>query len=240
MKNVMGSGWTMRILVVSDVRIVQEGLHSVLAQQAGVDIVSTVDMRDATNQSALLNPDIVLFDAARLESVSLVKELIALSPHTKVVAFGVKETDAGASTLAAAGTAACVHDSAASGEMVKVLEQVLCMALPGPFGSVSDQADTMPLSPRELQIAQLVESGLPNKVIGRQLGIEAATVKNHVHNMCEKLEVHRRGEIAARIRVLNSTHAPALWAARTSPALRGTDTGLARFGPRRLRGAAPC
>jgi DNA-binding NarL/FixJ family response regulator len=58
------------------------------------------------------------------------------------------------------------------------------------------------LSPRELQIAQLIDSGLPNKAIGRQLGIEAATVKNHVHNICEKLKVHRRGEVAARVRAL--------------------------------------
>ena len=230
----------MRILVVSDVRIVQEGLHSVLAHQVGVDIISTVDMRHVTNQSAQLNPDIVLFDAARLESVSIVKELVASSPHAKVVAFGVKVTDAEASALAAAGMAGCVRDGAASGEILRVLEQVLCGGLSGPSGPVSDQTDTMALSPRELQIAQLIETGLPNKSIGRRLGIEAATVKNHVHNMCEKLKVHRRGEIAARVRVLNRTHAPAAGAARTNLALPETDTGSARFGLRRLRGAAPC
>jgi two-component system nitrate/nitrite response regulator NarL len=162
----------MRILVVSDIRVVQEGLHSVLAQ---------------------LNPDIVLFDAARLESIGIVKELVASSPHSKVVAFGVKETDAGVSPLAGAGTPGCVGDSAASGEMVRRL-------LEGAGGN--GQACTMPLSPRELQIAHLLEGGLTNKAIGRQLGIEAATVKNHLHNICEKLKVHRRGEIAARIRAI--------------------------------------
>lgn len=224
----------MRILVVSDVRIVQEGLHSVLAQQDGVDIISTVDLRHATDQSAALNPDIVLFDAARLDGVGIVRDLVASSPRTKVVAFGVKETDAGASALAAAGTAGCVRDSAASGEMVRVLEQVL-----GEEPRRGDQVDTMPLSPRERQIARLIESGLSNKVIGRHLGIEAATVKNHIHNMCEKLKVHRRGEIAVRIRALSRTHAPVRRAARTSPALPGTDIGSARFALRRLRGAAP-
>jgi len=61
----------------------------------------------------------------------------------------------------------------------------------------------MPLSRRELQIAHLIDCGLTNKQIGRRLGIEAATVKNHVHNLCEKLKVHRRGEAAARIRVIS-------------------------------------
>ena len=208
----------MRILVVSDIRVVQEGLHSVLGQQDGVDMIGTVDMQHARDQSAQLNPDIVLFDAARLESIGIVKELVASSPHTKVVAFGVKDTDAGALAWAEAGTARCVDDSAASGEMVRMLEQVLCEELRNPprpaetehrdiarpsegvDGNGNGHACTMPLSPRELQIAQLVETGLTNKGIGRQLGIAAATVKNHLHNMCEKLKVHRRGEIAARTR----------------------------------------
>ena len=66
----------------------------------------------------------------------------------------------------------------------------------------------MPLSRRELEIAHLVDCGLTNKQIGRKLGIEAATVKNHVHNLCEKLEVHRRGEAAARIRAIAQARAP--------------------------------
>jgi two-component system, NarL family, nitrate/nitrite response regulator NarL len=212
-------GWIMiRILVVSDVRIVLEGLHSVLAQQNGVDIISTVDMRHATHRSAQLNPDIVLFDAVRLESIGIVRDLVASSPHTKVVAFGVKEIDAQILALAAAGTAGCVCDSAASDDMVKVLQQVLCEEPPGPpqtaalpypplarrshDGGDNGNAYPMPLSRRELQIAHLIETGLTNKQIARQLGIVAATVKNHVHNMCEKLKVHRRGEVAARTRAL--------------------------------------
>jgi two-component system nitrate/nitrite response regulator NarL len=191
----------MRILLVSDVRIVLEGLHSLLTQQNGVDIISSVDMRQATHRSAQLNPDIVLFDAVRLESIGIVKDLVASSPHTKVVAFGVKEIDAEILALAAAGTAGCVRDSAASGDMVAVLRQVLCeqpQQPPQPAALPRHQ----PLSRRELQIAHLIETGLPNKVIARQLGIEAATVKNHVHNMCEKLKVHRRGEVAARTRAI--------------------------------------
>ncbi|HTC43494.1 MAG TPA: response regulator transcription factor [Steroidobacteraceae bacterium] len=208
----------MRVLVVSDVRIVQEGLLCVLTQINGVDIISTVDNRHAKHRSAQLNPDIVLFDAARLESIGIVKDLVAALPQTKVVAFGVKEIDAEILALAAAGTAGCVRDSSASGEIVRVLEQILCDEPRCPRGTgaparrhaptlaemgvANGSADTMPLSRRELEIAHLIENGLTNKAIGRRLGIEAATVKNHVHNMCDKLKVHRRGEMAARIRSL--------------------------------------
>jgi two-component system, NarL family, nitrate/nitrite response regulator NarL len=212
----------MRILVVSDVRIVQEGLHSVLEQRDEVDVVSTTDLRHAGDQSAQLRPDVVLLDAAHGDSLELVKDLVASATDSRVVAFGVKETEEeGILALAAAGTAGYVRDNAESCDLVRVLERVMCDELPcsaraaasfyrhvatlshagnDPAGDRDDSA--VPLSRRELQIAHLIECGLTNKAIGRKLGIEAATVKNHVHNLCEKLHVHRRGAAVARIRAL--------------------------------------
>jgi DNA-binding NarL/FixJ family response regulator len=253
---------TLRVLIVSDVRVVQEGLRSVLAGRKEIDVVSTVNTGHAREQSAQLHPDVILFDAARHDSVQLLKDLVASAPASRVVAFGVKETDEEILALAAAGTAGYVCNSAESSDVVRVLEQVMCDELPcspraaaslyrrvaalsrgdaDPAGNGSGQdngngsdngsghgnglgrgttrshshgtttsrghgtghARGVPLSRRELQIAQLIDCGLTNKQIGRELGIEAATVKNHVHNLCEKLDVHRRGEAAARIRAIS-------------------------------------
>ena len=55
------------------------------------------------------------------------------------------------------------------------------------------------LTKREAQIADLVADGLSNKAIASDLSIELATVKNHVHRVLEKLEVHSRGEAAAKL-----------------------------------------
>jgi len=77
-----------------------------------------------------LHPDVVLFDAARQDSVEFVKDLVASAPHSKVVAFGVKETDEEILALAAAGTAGYVRESAESSGVVRVLEQVMCDELP--------------------------------------------------------------------------------------------------------------
>jgi two-component system nitrate/nitrite response regulator NarL len=209
----------LRVLIVSDVRVVQEGLNSLLAQRAGIDVVSAVDMLRAGDEIARLLPDVVLFDAVRPESVEFVKTLVASAPHSRIVAFGVKETTEEFLALAAAGTAGYVRDSAESDDVVNVLEQVMCDELscsPRAAASLYRRVATLsqgsealngvaaplPLSRRELQIAHLIDCGLTNKEIGRQLGIEAATVKNHVHNICEKLEVHRRGEVAGRIRTI--------------------------------------
>jgi DNA-binding NarL/FixJ family response regulator len=212
---------------VSDVRVVQEGLRSILAQRDEIDVVSTVDMLHARDQSAQLHPDVILFDAARQDSVEFLKDLVTSAPLSKVVAFGVKETDEEILALAAAGTAGYICNSAESSDVVKVLEQVMCDELPcSPRAAASlfrrvatlsqagndslgvgngngNHISIVPLSRRELQIAHLIDCGLTNKQIGRELGIEAATVKNHVHNLCEKLDVHRRGEAAARVRAIS-------------------------------------
>jgi DNA-binding NarL/FixJ family response regulator len=55
------------------------------------------------------------------------------------------------------------------------------------------------LTNREREILVLVDQGSSNKEIARRLGIEVATVKNHVHNILEKLRVRRRAEAAAKV-----------------------------------------
>ena len=55
------------------------------------------------------------------------------------------------------------------------------------------------LTPRELQICGLLQAGQSNKEMARQLQISEATVKNHVHNVLEKLQVRSRWQAAARL-----------------------------------------
>ena len=216
----------MRVLLVSDVHVVQEGVRSVLAHQYGLDVVSVVDRIHAREESERLAPDVVLLDAAREDSIDFVRTLVVSLPHSRVVAFGARETEQEILALAAAGTAGYVRESAQGGDVVRVLERVMrdeltCSARAAaslyhhvatlvqggaqgtdatPAGQCARSDPGAPLSPRQRQIAQLIAWGLTNKQIGRHLGIEAATVKNHVHNICEKLRVHRRGEVTARMR----------------------------------------
>lgn len=218
-----------RVLVVSNVRIVQEGLRLLLAQHEAIEVVSTVDALHARTQAETLRPDVVLFDVTRADP-SRTRELVAELPGSRIVAFGVRETDEHLLALAAAGTAAYVREGAAAADVVAVLERVMCDEVPCPAratGSLyrqvarlshrmrvrlkdpSPRADSRAaslalgrLSRRELEIAHLIDCGLSNKEIARRLGIAAVTVKNHVHNLCEKLNVHRRGAALARLRSL--------------------------------------
>ena len=64
------------------------------------------------------------------------------------------------------------------------------------------------LTPRELGVLHLVDQGLSNKEIAARLHIQISTVKNHVHNALEKLQVHHRGEAAAKLRAAGCLHNP--------------------------------
>ena len=66
--------------------------------------------------------------------------------------------------------------------------------------STSHEPQPQRLTPREDEIVNLLKRHLSNREIATRLGIEVATVKNHVHNVLEKLKVHRRSEAA---RLLN-------------------------------------
>jgi LuxR family maltose regulon positive regulatory protein len=56
------------------------------------------------------------------------------------------------------------------------------------------------LTKRELEVLNLVSVGMTNKAIGQQLFIETQTVKNHVHNILDKLNLQNRTEAVAHAR----------------------------------------
>jgi two-component system nitrate/nitrite response regulator NarL len=212
------TGGPLRVLVVSDIRLFQDAFAALLGGQTDVCVVGMTNALQAPAQAAELRPDIVLFDATRQGNLGHARTLADQAPASKVVAFGVTETDAEIVALAAAGIAGYLRDDAAAQDVVAVLnsamrDELLCSprAAATLFHRVAvlsrDSHDGPPaqspapaLSKRELQIGDLIDRGLSNKQIARQLGIQATTVKNHVHNILDKLKVHRRGEAAACIR----------------------------------------
>ena len=211
----------LRVLVVSDVKLFQDGLALLLAQQEGVQVIGTTGLPQAAARTAQLRPDVVLFDATRPGNLEHAKSLMLQTPAAKVMAFGIAETDSEILALAAAGISGYVCDDASLTDVLAAVKstmrnELLCspraaaalyhqVALLSRNGT--DTASAAPLSKREMQIAGLMDRGLSNKQIARHLGIQATTVKNHVHNILDKLKVHRRGEAVARMRA--DLHSPA-------------------------------
>jgi len=67
-------------------------------------------------------------------------------------------------------------------------------AVPSRVPAVTPADPSAPLTPREREVLHWVAAGLQNKEIARKLGLSLATVRNHVHNVLEKLEVHSKLE----------------------------------------------
>jgi two-component system nitrate/nitrite response regulator NarL len=219
-----GDDGTVRVLVVTSVRLFQDAFAALLGQQHGISIVGAASPPQASQIAEQLMPDIVLFDASRQSNLDYAKELADRRPGLKVVAFGIAETDAEVVTLAAAGISGYVRNDAAVDDVAAVLTSAmrgellcspraaatLCHQVAMLSRTARTDASAAVLSNRELQIAGLIDRGLSNKEIARRLGIQAATVKNHVHNILEKLNVHRRGEAVACLRTVPPARSPGL------------------------------
>ncbi len=215
-----------RLMIITDVRLYREGLTQALANRPELVLVGSMSPHDeglgATIDVQL--PDVVLVDSATARATDVCTRIIAEGRGTKIVTFAVAEED-GDEILACAeaGVTGFVAREATADELVSAIDSaahgdVACSpqvaaAVIRRVASLSPTPTQHPehltLTQREREVLHHLEAGLSNKQIASELGIEIATVKNHVHHVLEKLSLARRGEAAAFLR----TH----WA---SPALR--------------------
>jgi two-component system, NarL family, nitrate/nitrite response regulator NarL len=206
-----------RVLVVSDVRLYRDGLSEIFAGEPRLRVVgAAADAASAARLAAEQRAEVALVDMAMPQSSSAVGTIAAATPGVKVVALGVREHERDLVACAEAGVAGYVPRAASVQDLVTVLEgvgrgELVCsaqtaatlwksvVALARSGRSAPAAGAVNSLTPREREIGALLEAGLSNKDIAVRLGIEVATVKNHVHNLLDKLQVHRRGQAAARL-----------------------------------------
>jgi two-component system nitrate/nitrite response regulator NarL len=199
----------MRIAIIVNIRLYREGLAQALARE-GIEVVGTAaDGSAGVACVATTQPDIALLDMAMLDSISTVRTLAAQAPQVRVVALGVPETDGHVLACVEAGVAGYVPRDGSLEDLADILMgvdrgEVLCS--PRIIGSLFRRVAELAAQPqppverltvRELEILELIDQGLTNKEIARRLCIELSTVKNHVHNILEKLQVRRRADAAA-------------------------------------------
>ena len=209
-----GGGAPLRVVVASEIKLFQDGIAALLEPLDDIRVVGKTSCVQAPGRVAQLEPDVVLFDATRPANLEHAKLLTERAPAPKVVAFGAAEADADIVAFAAAGIAGYTRDDAAPEDVVAVLTSAMrgeLLCSPRAAATLSYQvallsrnaraaAPGLVLSMREMQITGLIDRGLSNKHIARLLGIQATTVKNHVHNILEKLRVDSRTDAVAAAR----------------------------------------
>jgi len=204
-----------RAVVVAEVRFYRDGLAQLLAHRQGCTVAATASgPEEALAAVRDHDPDVVLLALGDATGSALVQEIVEERPGSRVVALGVAEEEDDVLALAEAGVSGYVTTDGSADDVLAVVESVargetLCSpriaaTLLRRVAALTHERRTRPdderLTARERQVLALIEQGLSNKEIARGLCIEVATVKNHVHNILEKLQVNRRGEAAALLR----------------------------------------
>jgi DNA-binding NarL/FixJ family response regulator len=215
-----------RVVIVDDQELFRRGLAMLLTAEDDIDVVGEAsDGDEAAQLAASVAPDVVLMDV-RMPKSSGIEACIAIKqvvPSAKVVmltmsdeegdlydavrhgASGYLLKDASIDQVAEAVRLVADGQSLISPSMaVKLLEEFKSMSR----SASRDDALTPRLTPRELEVLNLVAHGLNNREISRDLGISENTVKNHVRNMLEKLQLHSRMEAvmyAVREKLLDIT-----------------------------------
>ena len=204
-----------RVLILAEVGLYRDALAGALARGNRIEVLgAATGLEEALLGVEDLGPDIILVDTRMPASADVVRALVAAAPQVKVVALAVPEVERNVVAFVEAGASGLVPRGGSMEDLVEVIESVSRGEMLGSprIGAmlsrhVADLTRERRLEPidgrlttRELDVLRLIEEGLSNKQIGSALSIELPTVKNHVHNILQKLNVPRRTAAAARAR----------------------------------------
>ncbi len=191
-----------RILVAEDHWIARIGIITALKMQRDMVIVGeAANGRQAVELFQKHIPDVAILDV-RMPVLSGIDAAIAIRrefPRARLIALSTYGGDEDIRRALAAGVRAYLTKDVLHDELVTAIRAVYEGGSYLPAGIAAALAAQMPrpdLSARELQVLELVVQGLLNKQIAHALNISEYTVKNHVKNILEKLEVEDRTQAA--------------------------------------------
>lgn len=197
-----------RVLVADDQNLFRSGLAMLLQEDPRVEIVGqATDGRDALAKTASLKPDVVLMDLKmpNMDGVEATQRIVADHPGTKVVILSTFDTDSNVIKALKAGACGYVLKDALPDAIVSSIvavqagERVMASPIANRVldlltGASSPKEFYDGLTEREIEILKLLASGLANKQIAYRLKISEKTVRNHVSNAYEKLNIFDRSQ----------------------------------------------
>lgn len=203
-------GASIRLVLVDDHRIVLSGLRYLLELEPDIEVLADcVSGSEALDAVRRLRPDILVLDLLMpgLSGLDILRVLQAESYPPRVLLLTAAITEDEMITAARLGVSGvilkemapqqliqCLHKIHAGGiwlEKTVVMRVLRKMANGEPGADFPGQA-ACGLTPRELEMVRLVGHGLQNKEIARRVRITEGTVKQHLHNIYEKLGVAGR------------------------------------------------
>src|SRR5579875_1265925 len=206
-------GDPIRVLVVDDHALFRRGLEVVLAAESDITVVGEAeDGADAVAKASETLPDIVLLDVrmprrSGIEACRTIKDAV---PSSKIIMLTVSDEEADLYDAIKAGAMGYLLKEISIEEVASAIRAVhggqslispsMASKLLNEFASMikrTDERQQVPvprLTDREMEVLRLVAKGLNNRDIAKQLFISENTVKNHIRNILEKLQLHSRME----------------------------------------------
>jgi two-component system NarL family response regulator len=204
-----------RVLIVDDHALFRRGLQMVLAEEAGIEVVGEAsDGAEAVEKAGQALPDVVLMDIRmpRSSGIEACRAMKELSPSAKIVMLTISDEEEDLFEAIRAGASGYLLKDIPYDEVADVVRAVhggqslinpsMAAKLLAEFAAMatrdgSERAEQVPaprLTEREIEVLKLVARGMNNRDIAKELFISENTVKNHVRNILEKLQIHSRME----------------------------------------------
>ncbi|MFC9993904.1 response regulator [Nocardia sp. NPDC127526] len=207
-----GAPSSVRVLIADDQELVREGLAVLLDTQPDIEVVGqAADGRQAIQETARLNPDVVLMDVRMpvCDGIEATRAITAAGP-TRVIVLTTFDLDAYVyAALRAGASGFLLKESSAQslGDAVRIVATGEALLAPSvtrrllaefarqdrPAPSGEKPAD---LTTRETEVLVLIARGLSNAEIAREMSISEQTVKTHVGRILDKLQLRDRTQAA--------------------------------------------
>ena len=210
---------SIRVFIVDDNRLLREGLVSMLAEQEDLVVVgAAASGLKALERIKALRPEVALIDIGMpgKDGIEVTQDLHRDFPEVKVVILGMPDLTDEIMACIEAGAAGYVLKEASFDYLVETIRsanrgETFCSPRMAAslFSRVAELAgeriprSSVKLTPREVEIINRIAEGLSNKEIAQRLSIEVQTVKNHIHNILDKLQLHNRLEAVQYARERN-------------------------------------
>jgi DNA-binding NarL/FixJ family response regulator len=184
-----------RVLCVDDHPVVRDGLAASIGTKP--DMTSVGEASDGQMAIAMfrqLKPDVVVMDL-RMPVMGGVEATIQIRkefPAARIVVLTTYEGDEDIHRALQAGAQGYLLKDSVRKELLQTIREVYSgqrHITPAMAARVAEHTPHVALTPRELQVLPLIAKGLRNKEIGASLDISEDTVKVHIKNIFEKLEV---------------------------------------------------
>jgi DNA-binding NarL/FixJ family response regulator len=197
-----------RVLIADDQTLFRSGLARLLDSDDRVTVVGeAVDGLDAVKLTHTLKPDVVLMDIKmpNLDGIEATRRILGENPKVKVLMLTTFEADNHVIQSLKAGASGYVLKDSQAGAIVSSIlavvagERVMASAVANRVlemltGTTTPKEFYDGLTAREVEILRMLATGMANKQIAYKLKISEKTVRNHVSNMYEKLDIYDRAQ----------------------------------------------